>query len=158
MDYTYDQFADKVRTFNIIAGKDKVPTKQDLVNQMKIILEEVKETIDDLEANNREGVLDGYTDMMVTVVGFGHMLEALNVPVRAALHATADNNMTKFPRPDDNIVNDTLALYPDVKVQAIYNSTYDMIVFKDANNKVRKPAGYVANSLVHFVPDTWRLE
>lgn len=158
MDYSLDSFATKVLEFNTIAGKNTVPTKQDLLNQMKIIMEEVKETINDLEANDRVGVLDGYTDMMVTVVGFGQMLNNLNIPTNAALHETADNNLTKFPRINDNLTvlyANTARKYPQHKVGCtVYE---DRAVFKNENNKVLKPEGYIPNDLSLHVPDTWML-
>lgn len=158
MNYTYDGFAEQVKEFNRIAGKDGVPSKQDLLNQLKIIMEEVKETIDDLEKEDKVGILDGYTDMMVTVVGFGQMLEKLNVPIHAALYATAENNLTKFPRYNEDIVIETFNQYMQKHNTVSCSNFEGRCVFKNEHDKVLKPAGYVTNDLSTFIPSTWRLE
>ena len=38
------------------------------------------------------------------------------------------------------------------KVEAHYNQDHDLFVIKDDKNKIRKPVGFVSNSLIKFVP------
>ena len=153
--YTTNDFMNDCKLFNTIAGKDGKPTKQALYEQLVLINEELQETIRDLSKNDYTGVLDGYTDMMVTVAGFGQMLDALGMKTTEALQATASNNLTKFvPEYQGDVLIDTLALYQEKNIPIIYERSpkHNLVVFKDMQNKVRKPSNFVSNDLTEFVP------
>lgn len=140
---------------NDIAGKLNNLTKKDIENQLKLIQEELTETVDDLAAGDKVGVLDGYTDLMVTVFGLGEMLKALGFKTEQSLIATAENNDTKFiPGNKVSVVDQTLKMYAEqgIECKAEYNAEYDCYVIKDSNGKIRKPVGFVSNDLSVYVP------
>lgn len=142
--------------FNQAAGKLQELSKKNIEEQLALIQEELNETIADLKAGDKVGVLDGYTDLMVTVFGLGEILKSLGFKTEESLVATADNNDTKFiPGNKLSIVDQTLKMYADQGVQckAEYNQQYDVFVIKDMNNKVRKPVGFVSNDLSIYVPE-----
>jgi hypothetical protein len=148
------EFINKCELFNTIAGKDGVPTKISLYQQLMLIREELNETIHDLEAGDMTGVLDGYTDIAVTWAGFGQMLDSLGMNTEDALIETANNNLTKFvPISSNDEVIDTINMYAD-KGQTLIVETYtpaSLYVFKDENNKVKKPKNFVSNDVSKFV-------
>lgn len=155
MNYTINDFIKDCQLFNTIAGKDGVPTKKALLEQIELIQEELNETKRDLLAGNHTGLLDGYVDVMVTSAGLGQMLDALQMDTLGAMKATAANNLTKFlDEADVDTCIDTLSMYADKGVGIIYerNPTYGKVVFKDINNKVRKPSNFVSNDVSSFVP------
>jgi hypothetical protein len=148
------EFIIKCKLFNTIAGKDGKPSAVALHQQLMLIKEELNETIHDLETGDMVGVLDGYTDIAVTWAGFGQMLDALGMNIEDALIETADNNLTKFIsiENDDEVIN-TIDLYAD-KGDIISVETYKplkLYVFKDINNKVKKPKSFVSNDLSKFI-------
>lgn len=153
--YTTNDFIKDCQLFNTIAGKDGVPTKKALLEQIELIQEELNETKRDLLAGNYTGLLDGYVDVMVTSAGLGQMLDALQMDTLGAMKATAANNLTKFVNTSDvDTCIDTLNMYADKGVGIIYeqNPRYELVVFKDINNKVRKPSNFVSNDVSSFVP------
>lgn len=155
MIYDHNVFFSECHLFNTLANKVQVPTKKDLKEQLELIKEELNETIRDLEANDYVGVLDGYTDLMVTVAGLGSQLDAAGFATVEALSATSANNLTKFVEfHDDETILNTLELYADknIPIVAERNLEHETIVFKDMQNKVRKPYGFVSNDLTEFVP------
>lgn len=153
--YSYHNFITDCNLFNTLANKVQIPSKKDLREQLELIREELAETIRDLDAEDYVGVLDGYTDLMVTVAGLGQQLEVAGFATLEALQATAQNNLTKFVEFSDNdtIIN-TLDMYgdKDMLITAERNLEYNTVVFKDMHNKVRKPYGFVSNDLTEFVP------
>lgn len=161
MNYTTNDFIKDCQLFNIIAGKDGVPTKKSLLEQIELIQEELNETKRDLLAGNHTGLLDGYVDVMVTAAGLGQMLDALQMDTIAAMKATAANNLTKFlDEADVDTCIETLEMYNSKGVGIIYerNPLYNKVVFKDINNKVRKPSNFVSNDVSSFVPISLTIE
>lgn len=155
MKYTTNDFIKDCNLFNTIAGKDGVPTKKSLLEQIDLIQEELNETKRDLLAGNHTGLLDGYVDVMVTTAGLGQMLDALEMDTLGAMQATAANNLTKFlDEAEVDTCIDTLNMYGVKGVGIIYerNPQYGKVVFKDINNKVRKPSNFVSNDVSSFVP------
>lgn len=153
--YSLKDFAGECYLFNTLANKVHYPTKKDLKEQLELIREELAETIRDLDAGDYVGVLDGYTDLMVTVQGLGQQLEVAGFATLEALQATSRNNLTKFVKfSDDDAIINTLEMYGDknIPITAERNLEYGTIVFKDMQNKVRKPYGFVSNDLTEFVP------
>lgn len=161
MAYTTNDFINDCKLFNTIAGKDGVPTKKALLEQIQLIQEELDETKRDLLAGNHTGLLDGYVDVMVTAAGLGQMLDALGMNTLAAMQATAANNLTKFvPEHHADVLIDTLSMYQDKKIAIIYERSpkHNLVVFKDMNNKVRKPSNFVSNDVSSFVPTNLNIE
>lgn len=155
MQYTTNEFIRDCQLFNTIAGKAGIPTKKALLEQIELIQEELNETKMAIMTNDNVGLLDGYVDVGVTWSGLGQMLDALKMNTLGAMEATAANNLTKFVSEfDTDILIDTLALYQSKSVPIIYERHPDtaMVVFKDMNNKVRKPSNFVSNDVSEFVP------
>ena len=158
--YNYNRFITDCNLFNRIAGKDGIPTKQALIEQLELIREELQETIDDLAEDNWTGVLDGYADIGVTWAGFGNQLENLKFNTLGALEETAANNLTKFiPVTQEGVVQASLEKYQKegVAVTVEYNEDTCFFVIKSLQNKVKKPAGFVSNDVSKFVPKGFKL-
>ena len=149
------KFYEQCHKFNEVAGKLDNLRIRDIHNQLVLIKEELDETFHDYQTEDAEGVLDGYTDLMTTVVGLGLILKELGFKVEDALLETASNNLSKFIEGADSArVNATIAMLKQqgFKVEAYYNQYHDLFVIKDDKNKIRKPVGFVSNSLIKFVP------
>ena len=150
------KFYEECHKFNDVAGKLDGLTIRDVHSQLALIKEELDETFHDYQVEDYEGVLDGCSDLMVTVAGFCLILEKLGFDVDGALLETANNNLTKFIEGSDcDLVDKTIQHYKDqgIETEAVYNSDHDLFVIKDKNNKIRKPLGFVSNSLVQFLPE-----
>lgn len=154
MTNTIDTFVKKCFTFNNVANKlHPNLQRQDIVNQLKLIKEELQETIDDLEVGDYVGVLDGYCDVMVTTVGLGMILDQLGFNTTEALNDTADNNLTKYlPSNEHDRYASTIIKYKDQTVMDYTNLEYNLTYFLNENNKIMKPAGFVSNDLTKHVP------
>lgn len=153
LDYTFDDFKIDVYAFNEIAGKDKSATHLDLCKQFALITEELKETAEGLSTNNPVEVLDGVVDVLVTGLGLLQKLEALGFNTQRALYKTAENNLSKYPDSENIAVLTAQKFEADnVNVSVTYNSTYELFVIKDDQDKVRKPINFVSNNLDDCVP------
>ena len=149
------KFYEECHKFNDAAGKLENLTMPDVYNQLVLIKEELDEAFHAYQVNDTEGVLDASVDVAVTAIGFCLILEKLGFDVDGALLETAKNNLTKFiDGGDTHKVDATVQHYKEqgVKVYAEYNHEYNLFVIKDMNNKIRKPVGFISNSLVQFVP------
>lgn len=152
-DYTFDDFKVDVYAFNEIADKHKDATHLDLCKQFVLITEELKETADGLSTNNPVEVLDGVVDVLVTGLGLLQKLEALGFNTQKALYKTAYNNLSKYTSSEHIAVLTAQKFEADnINVSVTYNSTYDLFVIKDDQDKVRKPINFVSNDLDDCVP------
>jgi len=119
---------------------------QELQNQVKLIVEEVNETMRDAEAKDITGVLDGCVDVLVTAIGLKQQLESLGIDVNLALRLVSENNLGKFTK-DHSLAEETAKKYSKdgipsrVSASNYEGDTYFSI--KDNNNKIRKPIGFV---------------
>lgn len=157
-DYNFQDFAEDCFSFNEIADKDTVRTKQDIRNQLNLIKEELNETIAALENNDYVEVVDGFCDVMVTTLGLGQQLSNLKVDIYGAMQSTAVNNHSKFIYLDDDsdyTIKKSLEKYnsQDLKITIEFNIDYNSYILKDSNNKIRKPYGFISNNLSKFVPE-----
>lgn len=156
-DYNFQDFAEDCFSFNEIADKDNVRTKQDLRNQLNLIKEELNETIEALENEDYVNVVDGFCDVMVTTLGLGQQLSNLKVDIYGAMQSTAVNNHSKFVYYDDDsdfVIKKSVEKYMNegVIILVEFNTDYNSFILKDTNNKIRKPYGFVSNNLSKFVP------
>jgi hypothetical protein len=153
--YDMEDFYYDVCLFNEIAGKSKAETKQDLLNQIKLIEEEVAETRAAIEQDNPVEILDGAVDVGVVLFGLMQQLENLGYRVKEAASVTCDNNLSKFPA-DAKVAHNTVWHLVETADAGEYRCEFSTVgnvwVIKDQNNKVRKPLGYVKNDLKEFVP------
>lgn len=136
-----------VRAFNVIAGNFDIVTVDKLKAQLKLCKEELDEAIDDLEAGNMVGTLDGAVDMFVTGSGFMLQLERMGFNVNEALVRVNANNLTKYP----TVKTFAEDLVPE-GATATFNRQHGRWVFKDANGKVKKPTNFVSVNINDLVP------
>jgi hypothetical protein len=136
-----------VRAFNVIAGNFDNVTVDNLKAQLKLCKEELQEAIDDLEAGNMVGTLDGAVDMFVTGAGFMLQLEKLGFGVNEALVRVNANNLSKYP----TVRSFAEDLIPE-GATATFNRAHGRWVFKDANGKVKKPTNFVSVNISDLVP------
>ena len=138
------------KNFNKCAGKTTVQSWKDIQNQVQLINEEVKETVNAATAKDMLGVLDGLVDVLVTAFGLKQQLESIGVNVDLAMKLIAENNMSKFTK-SLKIAEDTVRVYGTQGVTCHIESvtTDDGVVYcvKDSNNKVRKPVDYKSVTL-----------
>lgn len=162
--YTLNTFYNDCERFNREAGKLTVATAQDLRDQLQLIHSEFNELQEELILNpqaNTQNLLKEYIDLMVTVVGFGQMLESNGFNLVKGLEKVAQNNLEKFvPASEVGAINEalqqaTIKMYRDkgVRVTAKYSRDLDAFVFLDENNKVRKPFGYEQPDLSDCLPE-----
>jgi len=148
--YTLNSLEQDVYKFNEIAGKAATaPTKQQLLQQLALIQEELTETIAAVESDDQTETIDGLCDVLITAVGFKHMLDLQGYNTSEAMQATAENNLSKFIK---NYATMDGIYVRESNVRAEYNAKYDVVVLLDENNKVKKPVGFVSNDLSKFIP------
>lgn len=137
--------------FNEIANKDTPKSKEDLLSQMKVIEEEVKELREGIESGDPVKTLDGCVDALVTIFGMRQRLMNLGYDVTGAEFATADNNDTKFFTPDrgDEVLKLTESKL-HIKLELSYSEKHNRCAILDSAGKVRKPYYFVSNDLTHF--------
>lgn len=157
--YGVQRLVEMTEDFNNIKSNwsTKQPTLADLKNQFKLIQEEVRELQEGLEDNDPVEILDGALDVLVVTVGFLQQLQELGVNVHQSAIETGRNNLSKFPvAPIDETVATCTQMhydlnFPELDVKRFQHGNY--YVFKDKNDKVRKPAGFTPNDLSSFIPE-----
>lgn len=132
----------------------KKPTLEDLKNQFKLIQEEVRELEEGLESNDTVEILDGALDVLVVTVGLLQQLEDAGLCVDQAAIETGANNLSKFPIAETTATCTQMHYdlnFPELDVKTFKHGNY--YVFKDKNDKVRKPVGFKSNDLSSFIPE-----
>ena len=156
---TYDILDFKLESdlFNNISGQADKVTITDLVNQYKLINEEVQETCEALFCNDPVGVLDGAIDTLYVTIGLLQKLESLGMDTKGAMHQVASDNLKKFPTKLKE-AEDSLAMYTrqHIPVTITKNLAHEVYIIKDANDKIRKPEGFVSTNLLQYVPISLR--
>ena len=154
-EYSNEDFYLDVKQFNELCGKGKPKNKQDLLNQIKLIREELDETEAAVNAEDPVETLDGVIDVGFTFFGLMGMLEALSFDVMDAAATTCDNNLTKFvsmPGLVDATIDMVRQKEPGKELTVEYSSKYRLYAVKDSNGKVLKPYGYKRNNVALFAP------
>lgn len=157
----YDVVYAMSEDFNTIAGNlSAPPTKQQLLNQLALIKEELEETIEAVEMEDSVETIDGAADILYTLNGFNQMLVKAGYDVVGANLAVCENNLTKFiPAKQEDcmqIIEDSIVYYKatfDIDVAEFYNSEYDVFVLKNlATGKIVKPLNYKSCNLKAYIP------
>lgn len=152
--FSVQDFKEYQDAFNVISKQINRTSLDDLKNQYKIILEEIKETGEALENNDPVEVLDGCVDSLFTVLGLLQKLEGLKFDVSGALLRVACDNIDKFPK-SEKVAIETQNFYKSkqISTEIVYNEQYDRFVILDENDKVKKPLNFKHTNLSEFVPD-----
>ena len=152
-DYALLEFKRKCNDFNVIAGKDDVPSEDDLKNQVRLITEEAKELLEAFENEPLINTLQELTDVLVVSFGLLEKFRKLNYDVDGALLAVADCNLSKFTKDEEQAVQSS-EYYNETgcNVTVDYNKEHNVYVLKDENNKVRKPLDFKKVNLEEFKP------
>jgi hypothetical protein len=153
--YSVENFWESCKKFNIIAGKDKVNSWEELGNQAKLIAEEANEITEAIEAQDICAVLDGCIDVLVTAFGLKQQLQNLGVDVNLAMNLVAENNLSKFPTEEEKALKtkqyyDSLGIPTNVYSKNYNSETY--YVVKDKSMKVRKPVDFKSVKLDNCIP------
>jgi hypothetical protein len=153
--YDFYDFQMDCYAFNEIAKKHNLTSLKDMELQYELILEETKEIKDrGIDNNNVKEVLDGCIDVMVTALGLMQKLECLGIDVWTAMRDTAANNLSKFPKDEEEAAktfNDYMNRGVPVDVQ--YNEEYQVFVVKNEQDKVMKPFSFKSNDLSNCIPE-----
>lgn len=129
---------DEVYKFNDIAENLNNVTLTKLEAQMKVFIEESKETVDAFTNKDSVELLDGICDSFVTLAGLMQMADKMGFKVDEALQRVNENNLSKFiPYASPEIVILPQGWNMD------NNKEYNMLVIKDENGKIRKPPSFV---------------
>lgn len=153
----------QVELFNEIAGNFDNVTIESLSNQLDIDYEEVIETITAFDERNDVEFLDGLVDRFVTGMGLLQKAERAGYNVAEAVKRVNLNNLSKFP---SYTVNPEVPVYrsdckhficeegirPEGTTVAV-NERFSVLVFKDANGKVKKPLNFVPVDLSGTYPN-----
>jgi phosphoribosyl-ATP pyrophosphohydrolase len=153
VEYNISNFKDDAEDFNVLSGQFNKTSWKDLKNQVALITEEAKETLDAVEKRNTVELLDGAIDVMYVTIGLLQKLEQLEVDTNGAMRKVAQDNLSKFPS-SKLLAESTVEMYKAQGIETTmqYNDTFGRYVIKDANDKVRKPAGFISTYLGDFVP------
>lgn len=152
-DYALLEFKRKCNDFNVIAGKDGLPTEDDLKNQVRLIMEEAKELLDAFENESLINTLQELTDVLVVSFGLLEQFRKLNYDVDGALLAVADCNLSKFTTSGSAATESSYDyINKGTLVDLSYNDKHNVWVIKDENNKVRKPLDFKKVNLEEFKP------
>lgn len=141
----------EVEVFNEIAGNLDNVTVEKLEAQMKVFIEESKETAAAFENKDAVELLDGICDSFVTLAGLMQMAEELGFAVNEALKRVNRNNLDKYI--SRVVKDDEFDHYDSLGWTAIYNNRYDCYVLKDENGKIRKPVGFVPVEIAALAPN-----
>lgn len=153
--YNLQDLYEDVDLFNKVAGKAAPKSKEDLLNQLRLVQEELNETVAAVQAGDAVESLDGAIDTAVTLFGFIKQLETLGAKVGEAACNTAYNNMSKFT--DFETAQATVEQLRKSNPNQVFTSepyimSQDSIVWviKDGHGKVRKPINYKKNDIARF--------
>lgn len=152
--YNIADFMEDCDAFNEIANNHTKLKWKDLMNQLKLIREEVDELDDALNDNLPVSALDGVVDILVTTLGMLQKFQKMGCDTLSALEDTAGNNLSKYPTTEDIAIQ--TGQHYAFPVTIDYNSRYDLFVIKDEDGKVRKPVGFKPNDLSKYVPKELR--
>jgi len=153
MNRIYDCVASVVE-FQTLTGKlDHVASRDDLLNQAKLVLEEAKELVFAVENQSEEEILKELTDCLVVNFGFAAMLSRSGYDVYSAWNVTNSNNMSKF------CTTQTDGFYTLAGYQSSTQDHYELRqVDRDkwgcfnSANKLMKPISYAKANVSKFTP------
>jgi len=147
-------FQDVVQ-FQTYCGKlDNLATKQDLLNQVKLIIEEADELYDAIaDDEGDEQILKETCDNLVVLFGMVAMLQRSGYRVTEAMKVVCENNISKFSTTQTDGAY-TLAAYEATELGAFTLKQVDYSLWGvfDNNDKLRKPIGYSKCSVQQFIP------
>lgn len=158
-DYDFQAFIEEVYLFNDIADVARGITEvtlEDIKNQYKVVLEEVKETGQAIEENNPVKVLDGVVDSFVTLLGLAKQLEELGFDVLGACQQVAYDNLQKYPTEEATAIDSVEAFKKkgtNIKFEEVEIDGKNVFVLLDENNKVRKPVDFKGTDLSKYAPE-----
>lgn len=145
---------DEVYKFNDIAENLNNVTLTKLEAQMKVFIEESKETADAFTNKDSVELLDGICDSFVTLVGLMQMADKMGFKVDEALKRVNENNLEKYIDEGD-MDDDAYDQYIEMGRSVNYNSQYQCYVLKDSNLKIRKPIDFVPVQIDDLVVDVF---
>lgn len=143
----------QVELFNEIAGNFDNVTIESISNQLDIDYEEVIETITAFDERNDVEFLDGLVDRFVTGMGLLQKAERAGYNVAEAVKRVNLNNLSKFPSYFENTLTGQVKNIQPEGTTLELNPRFDVLVFKDANGKVKKPLNFVPVDLSGTYPD-----
>lgn len=139
------------RKFNLIAGNLAGVTPESIYVQLNFIREELDEAYGATEDSDTVELLDGACDLFVTVAGLIQKLEAAGFNVEEALARVCENNLSKFPTPQQMAQPGT-AKVPDGA--QLHSTVYGHFVYKRiTDGKVMKPTNFVSVNLTGLTPE-----
>ena len=150
-----DKFAINVFNFNEIAGNNLDTSLASFEAQQKCLVEEVNEISTGLKNKDVEEVLDGVVDTLYVAIGMLHKLKEMGIDVEEAMQRIAENNLSKSPIFNHEVIEKTLEIYKQKGISLDYRTyvTNDgtVVVFTDEYAKVKKPFGFQSVELTDLV-------
>lgn len=147
---------EEVKRFNDIAGNLSNVTVEKLEAQMKVFIEESKETADAFDNKDAVELLDGICDSFVTLAGLMMMAERMGFKVDEALKRVNRNNIEKFP--ERFISDEDHEFYKSQGWRVDFHMGYECCIIKDQNGKIRKPVGFKPVKIADLTPDIFSVK
>ena len=150
-----ENFENNIWQFNEIAGNNTNTSLDSFKAQQRCLIEEVNEISTGLENKDVEEVLDGVVDTLYVAIGMLHKLEEMGIDTNEAMKRIGENNLSKFPVFNREVIEKTLDVYKQKGISLTYRTyvTNDgtVVVFTDENAKVKKPFGFQSVELTDLV-------
>lgn len=133
---------------------------QQLKNQAKRVYEEAKELMDAVEAEDMQGVLDGFLDVRYTNEYMEDLLLAGEIETKKAWESVCTNNDQKFTTSYTYAVDSKEALEAKGVESYIDSTTYEGVLYyvvrRNEDNKVLKLKHHESPDLSLFIPKEFK--
>ncbi len=153
-------FYERTVLFNLLGGKspssdpNSIQFRDDMLNQIDRVQEELNELRKAVEANNKLEILDGVVDVNVCSLYMGEILFEAGYKIDGACLEVARNNMTKITE-NFSTASATAEKYGEghCYIDSVrYNESIYYTVKRNSDNKILKPFNYSSVDLKQFLP------
>lgn len=125
-------------------------------NQTKLVLEEVKETLEALELGDSVALLDGILDIRFVLDWLTEQVTQAGFDVDGAMKAVIDNNNTKIFNTYTAAL-ETAEYHESLGVDGVYIKSSlingkDYFTVRNINGKIMKPIGFQSVELKQYCP------
>lgn len=158
--FNFNKRYKEVVDFNLQAGNVFHPGNtfefwKAVQNQAKLVVEELNEVVEAIEANDNVELLDGLIDTHVTLAFMTELIFQAGFDVDKAFDLVNKNNSTKIFK-SYTAAKETMEAYEDkgiegMHIEEVVVSGVPYYTVRDANNKIRKPLDFVSVNIENCV-------
>ncbi len=146
-----NEFVSMIEQWEHLTGNKH--SAESVKDQIKVLVEEVKETVSAVDESNPKLLLDGLVDTAFCAISALIKLHKQGFDVVGAAEATAENNLSKFVHVEDQDAATDLANAAQKNTGTIrWSPCGEFMHLQDSEGKVRKHPRFVSNDLSRFVP------